>query len=130
MRCLGAVDGSIDECVWTAPHPFCLKNARLRHSTHPLPISLKINEPTETLPRPRRAALLQRFGRALANARPEGTTRLLMDLCLTPEGSPPPGSDAAFVAAVADFAQLYTERPTALMLLCEFVANRCACMGV
>jgi hypothetical protein len=43
-----------------------------------------------------------------------------MDLCI-------PGDDLAgskgYVASVADFAHLYTERPTALMLLCEFVLN-------
>jgi hypothetical protein len=53
-----------------------------------------------------------------------------MDLCLHPSGGGPPsgggGADADYVASVADFAQLYTERPTALMLLCEFVLNRWA----
>jgi len=60
-----------------------------------------------------------------------------MDLCLSPDrfdrsnggGGGGGAADGAFVASVADFAQLYTERPTALMLLCEFVVNRCGCDG-
>ncbi|KAI8469810.1 MAG: hypothetical protein J3K34DRAFT_511770 [Monoraphidium minutum] len=100
----------------------------------------------ETLPRAERASALQRYGKALTNAAPEDTTRLLMDLCLPPSGgagagastggvsaggasaggaggASPGGGGDAFVACVPDFAQLYTERPTALMLLCEFVLN-------
>lgn len=48
-----------------------------------------------------------------------------MDLCLPPadmspsQGSPP--SDESYVASVADFAQLYTDRPTRLLYLCEFI---------
>jgi hypothetical protein len=90
--------------------------------------------PAETLPRPQRASALQRYGKSLINARPEDTTRILMDLCLAPEGAPPQpqaggGSDSGFVASVSDFSQLYTERPTALMLLCEFVINRWGSRG-
>ena len=31
--------------------------------------------------------------------------------------------EASFVSSVADFAHLYSDRPTALMLLCEFIMN-------
>ena len=33
------------------------------------------------------------------------------------------GDEESFVAGVADFAHLYSDRPTALMVLCEFILN-------
>ena len=100
-----------------------------------------------SLPRPKRAAALQRYGKLLITNRPEDTTSLLMDLCIPPtpgsatitynntNGSSSSSSisaavagigssssnDADFVASVADFSHLYSERPTMLKLLCEFI---------
>ncbi len=34
-----------------------------------------------------------------------------------------PFPDADYVASVADFSHLYSDEPTALMLLCEFILN-------
>lgn len=73
----------------------------------------------DTLPRAQIAEALKRYGTQLINARPEDMTRLLMDLCS-------PGQDmdgSSYAASVSDFAQLFTDRPTALMLLCEFILN-------
>ncbi len=74
------------------------------------------------------AEVLQRYGKLLITARPEDTTRLLMELCIPaqPSSSSPPDKATAaraYVASVSDFEHLYSERPTALMLLCEFVLN-------
>ena len=48
-----------------------------------------------------------------------------MELCIGGGGEGAPGGEdgEGFVAGVADFAHLYTDRPTALMLLCEFILN-------
>lgn len=68
------------------------------------------------------AQVLTHYGKLLITARPEDTTRLLMDLCI-PAQTASSNADTSYVASVADFAHLYTERPTALMLLCEFILN-------
>jgi hypothetical protein len=77
------------------------------------------------LSRPQKARVLQRYGKLLISAVPDDTTALLMDLCLPPaDSSPSRGStpsDESYVASVADFAQLYTDRPTRLLYLCEFI---------
>jgi hypothetical protein len=77
------------------------------------------------LSRPQKARVLQRYGKLLISAVPDDTTALLMDLCLPPADSSPlrgsTPSDESYVASVADFAQLYTDRPTRLLYLCEFI---------
>jgi hypothetical protein len=78
------------------------------------------------LSRPQKARVLQRYGKLLISAVPDDTTALLMDLCLPPADAQQPRSsstpsDEAYVASVADFAQLYTDRPTRLLYLCEFI---------
>jgi hypothetical protein len=100
---------------------------------------------TGSLPRPARAKALQRHGKLLISKRPEDTTSLLMDLCipslddsstsgsaLTPattaggeegEGGGSAAADARYVASVAEVAHLYQDRPTMLMVLCEFVLS-------
>ncbi|MEW5316813.1 MAG: hypothetical protein WDW38_008162 [Sanguina aurantia] len=65
------------------------------------------------------AELVRKYGKALVTHRPVDTTRLLGELCtmgVDTEGT-------AYAASVADFAHLYSERPTDLMLLCEFILN-------
>lgn len=86
--------------------------------------------------RPQKARVLQRYGKLLIAAVPDDTTALLMDLCLPSTDTPPPptsttpsssaaaaaaNTDESYVASVADFAQLYTDRPTRLLYLCEFI---------
>eukprot|EP00882_Tetradesmus_deserticola_P009855 GHRQ01010413.1.p1 GENE.GHRQ01010413.1~~GHRQ01010413.1.p1 ORF type:complete len:423 (+),score=244.16 GHRQ01010413.1:587-1855(+) len=80
------------------------------------------------LPRRQQAQALQRYGKLLIGAAPDDTTALLMALCMP--GSDPlqqPGASAAaaaddkFTASVADYAQLYADRPTRLLYLCEFI---------
>jgi hypothetical protein len=110
------------------------------HPTQPL------LPPTGSLPRPARAKALQRHGKLLISKRPEDTTSLLMDLCIPsldddisssagPGPSSTPGAeeggrgasaaaaDAKYVASVAEVAHLYQDRPTMLMVLCEFVLS-------
>ena len=88
----------------------------------------------DTLPRRQRAAALRKYGKVLISQRAESATRLLMELCIGggcghPGGGGGGGADAGneaeegFVSGVADFAHLYCDRPTALMLLCEFILN-------
>ena len=71
----------------------------------------------------------------LISQRAESATRLLMELCIGGGGGHPGGggggggpdagneAEEGFVSGVADFAHLYCDRPTALMLLCEFILN-------
>lgn len=87
----------------------------------------------------------------LISQRPEEATRRLMELCIPlPDVNAPPaalstaqdtsqmqpdasssqgraqqgqGQGQPYVAAVSDFAHLYSECPTSLMLLCEFIMN-------
>ena len=54
----------------------------------------------------------------LVTERPEATTALLMDLCTGGKESGEPGGE--WVAKVADFAHLYTER-------CASPASQCTC---
>ncbi|KAK9806296.1 hypothetical protein WJX72_009074 [[Myrmecia] bisecta] len=72
------------------------------------------------LPRREAAAALKKYGKSLINHRPEATTALLMQLCSAVDPSSP---ETRWEASVADFAHLYTDRPQALILLCEFVLN-------
>lgn len=58
----------------------------------------------DTLSRPQAAAALRKYGKVLIGARPEDTTRLLMDMCVP--GQDLEGSD--YVASVADFSHLFT----------------------
>lgn len=87
------------------------------------------------LSRPQKARVLQRYGKLLISSAPDDTTALLMDLCLMPTDAGRSGggsggsSDDVFVASVADFAQLYTDRPTRLLYLCEFVDRLLASWG-
>lgn len=76
------------------------------------------------LSRPQQAQALQRYGKLLISAAPDDTTALLMDLCMPPSRPQANGqadSEARYVASVADFAHLYTDRPTRLLYLCEFI---------
>ncbi|CAL5228225.1 g11315 [Coccomyxa viridis] len=75
----------------------------------------------QDLPRQQAAAALTRHGKSLINSRPEATTALLMQLCTDMGDSSKADSD--WVAKIGDFAHLYTDRPQALMLLCEYVLN-------
>ena len=80
----------------------------------------------DTLSRKERAAALGKYGKVLISQRAEASTRLLMELCIGGSGESVAGGppdEAAFVSSVADFAHLYNDRPTALMLLCEFIMN-------
>ncbi|KAG1673844.1 hypothetical protein FOA52_012869 [Chlamydomonas sp. UWO 241] len=87
----------------------------------------------DTLPRPARAQALRRYGKVLISRRAETATRLLMELCI-PHGPHASASehagDTGYVASVADFAHLYSDRPTALMLLCEFILNSGGAGGI
>jgi hypothetical protein len=74
------------------------------------------------LSRPQKACVLQRYGKLLISAVPDDTTALLMDLCLpSADSSSTSSPEESYVASVADFAQLYTDRPTRLLYLCEFI---------
>eukprot|EP00879_Flechtneria_rotunda_P007092 GHRR01007444.1.p1 GENE.GHRR01007444.1~~GHRR01007444.1.p1 ORF type:complete len:921 (+),score=350.13 GHRR01007444.1:614-3376(+) len=75
------------------------------------------------LSRPQKACALQRYGKLLIPAAPDDTTALLMDLCMPPppDASASADSDDSYVASVADFAHLYTDRPTRLLYLCEYI---------
>ena len=78
----------------------------------------------ETLPRRQRSAALLKHGKVLIECHAEEATRLLMELCIPTQmmslgGAG--GGDSDFVASVSDFSLLYNTRPSALMLLCEFV---------
>lgn len=81
------------------------------------------------LSRRQQAQALQRYGKLLIGAAPDDTTALLMALCMPgPESqadhtgdSADAKADAKFVASVADYAQLYADRPTRLLYLCEFI---------
>jgi hypothetical protein len=77
------------------------------------------------LSRPQKARVLQRYGKLLISAVPDDTTALLMDLCLpsadNSSSSSSSSAEESYVASVADFAQLYTDRPTRLLYLCEFI---------
>ncbi|GAX83865.1 hypothetical protein CEUSTIGMA_g11290.t1 [Chlamydomonas eustigma] len=81
----------------------------------------------DTLPRKERASALRRYGKALISHQAESATRLIMELCIPLPPSTSVGGNidnsSAFVSSVADFAHLYNDRPTALMLLCEFIMN-------
>lgn len=76
-----------------------------------------------TLGRRAAADILHRHGKALLESDPVATTALLMELCLP---APPShayssesgAADASFVANLADFTHLYTERPEDLRYAC------------
>eukprot|EP00775_Hariotina_reticulata_P008195 gene8195-8386_t len=78
--------------------------------------------------RRQKAQALERYGKMLIGSAPDDSTALIMDLCMTPvtassaaDSSRAAASDENFVASVADFAHLYTDRPTRLLYLCEFI---------
>jgi hypothetical protein len=80
------------------------------------------------LSRRQQAQALQRYGKLLIGAAPDDTTALLMALCMPgldlqdqPNTSADAKADAKFTASVADYAQLYADRPTRLLYLCEFI---------
>ncbi|CAK0785749.1 hypothetical protein CVIRNUC_008960 [Coccomyxa viridis] len=139
LRGSGATDGS-------TPPPFDAETAvkvcrSAGYYEHALAVSQAANEPEwyldilledcqqydealaylQKLPRQQAAAALTRHGKSLINSRPEATTALLMQLC-TDMGDASK-ADSEWVAKIGDFAHLYTNRPQALMLLCEYVLN-------
>lgn len=63
----------------------------------------------KSLPRREGAAALQKYGKALLAAVPVETTAALMQLCLRD-----PADAGAYVAPLADFTHLYTDRRAAL----------------
>eukprot|EP00878_Enallax_costatus_P016671 GHUV01017491.1.p1 GENE.GHUV01017491.1~~GHUV01017491.1.p1 ORF type:complete len:607 (+),score=167.44 GHUV01017491.1:135-1823(+) len=75
------------------------------------------------LNRPQQAQAIQRYGKILISKAPDDTTALIMDLCMPPMPQDPSlkNPDTAYTASVADFAHLYTDRPTRLLYLCEFI---------
>eukprot|EP00891_Asterochloris_glomerata_P006754 jgi/Astpho2/6754/e_gw1.00102.4.1_t len=74
----------------------------------------------QNLARQEAAAALKKHGKVLLNHRPEATTAMLMQLCTPGDTSKPDGD---WMAKVSDFAHLASDRPEALVLLCEFILN-------
>lgn len=75
------------------------------------------------LTRPQQAQAIQRYGQILISKAPDDTTALIMDLCMppAPQDTSLRNTDVSYAASVADFAHLYTDRPTRLLYLCEFI---------
>lgn len=90
--------------------------------TNRLPF-LRLVAPPGMLSRPQQAQAIQRYGKILISRAPDDTTALIMDLCMPPMPRDPSlkHPDTAYTASVADFAHLYTDRPTRLLYLCEFI---------
>ncbi|PRW51086.1 vacuolar -sorting-associated 11-like protein isoform A [Chlorella sorokiniana] len=70
------------------------------------------------LPRREAAAALQKYGKALLAAAPVETTAALMVLCLRDPTDP-----GTWVANMADFTHLYTDRPEDLQYACVTILN-------
>ncbi|GAB4818399.1 hypothetical protein N2152v2_005445 [Parachlorella kessleri] len=84
------------------------------------------------LPRQQAAQALQKYGKVLLGALPVETTALLMGLCLPPDqagggsgGTAAGAAGDAYVANMADFTHLYTDRPEDLQYACVTILAMC-----